>query len=244
MTSNSDTPSHRRTIRSFVRRAGRLTASQQRALEELWPAYGVAFDSQPIRFDALFGRTAPVVLEIGFGNGETLVQQAAENPDLDFLGIEVHEPGVGHCLLRAKDAGVTNLRLIRHDAIEVLDTMIPAASLSRVNLYFPDPWPKKRHHKRRIVKAAFLETVADRLSAGGSLNVATDWAGYAEHIDAAVSASGCFECAERRVHSGDQPLDRPGTKFERRGLRRGHRIWDWRFIRVDNQPVDLASGEL
>jgi tRNA (guanine-N7-)-methyltransferase len=231
MTSNPDTGPRRRPIRSFVRRAGRLTTSQQRALEELWPAYGVEFDGRPIRFRALFGRTAPVVLEIGFGNGDTLVQQAAEDPALDFLGIEVHEPGIGHCLLKARDAGITNLRLIRHDAVEVLETMIPAASLARVNLYFPDPWPKKRHHKRRIVQPLFLETVADRLSVGGSFHVATDWAGYAEHIDEAVGESGRFECAERRVHSGDRPLDRPGTKFERRGLRRGHRIWDWRFIR-------------
>ena len=233
MTSNSDTGPGRRPIRSFVRRAGRLTPSQQRALEEFWPVYGVEFDGQPIRFDALFGRTAPIVLEIGFGNGETLVQQAAENPAFDFLGIEVHEPGIGHCLLKARDAGVKNLRLLRHDAVEVLETMIPAASLTRINLYFPDPWPKKRHHKRRIVQPPFLALLADRLAPEGSFNVATDWENYAEHIDALVSESGCFECAERRVHAGDRPLDRPGTKFERRGLRHGHRIWDWRFVRAD-----------
>ena len=244
MTANSDSHPRHRTVRSFVRRAGRLTNSQERALEELWPVYGVEFDGQPIRFDALFGRVAPVVLEIGFGNGETLVQQAAEHPESDFLGIEVHEPGVGHCLLKARDAGVDNLRLIRHDAVEVLDTMIPAGTLSRVNLYFPDPWPKKRHHKRRIVQLRFLESIAERLTAGGSLHIATDWANYAEHIDATIRESGRFECAERRVHAGDQPLDRPGTKFERRGLRRGHRIWDWRFVRIDNRPVDLASGEM
>ena len=244
MTSSKDSPSRLRTVRSFVRRAGRLTTSQQRALEELWPLYGVEFSGELIRFDTLFGRAAPVVLEIGFGNGETLVQQAAEHPECDFLGIEVHEPGVGHCLLKARDAGVDNLRIIMHDAVEVLDAMIPAGSLSRVNLYFPDPWPKKRHHKRRIVQPRFLETVAERLSAGGLLYVATDWANYAEHIETTIRESGRFECAERRVHGGDKPLDRPGTKFERRGLRRGHRIWDWRFVRVDNQLVDLASGEL
>ena len=194
--------------------------------------YGLEFGDELLQFDALFGRAAPVVLEIGFGNGETLVQQAAEHPELDFLGIEVHEPGVGHCLLKARDAGVTNLRLVRHDAVEVLDRMIPLASLSRINLYFPDPWPKKRHHKRRIVQPRFLDRLAERLSAAGSFNVATDWENYAEHIEAAVAESGRFQCAERRVHSGDEPLDRPGTKFERRGLRRGHRIWDWRFERV------------
>jgi tRNA (guanine-N7-)-methyltransferase len=244
MTSSKDSPSRLRTVRSFVRRAGRLTTSQQRALEELWPLYGVEFSGELIRFDTLFGRAAPVVLEIGFGNGETLVQQAAEHPECDFLGIEVHEPGVGHCLLKARDAGVDNLRIIMHDAVEVLDAMIPAGSLSRVNLYFPDPWPKKRHHKRRIVQPRFLETVAERLSAGGLLYVATDWANYAEHIETTIRESGRFECAERRVHGGDKPLDRPGTKFERRGLRHGHQIWDWRFVRVDNQPESLASGEL
>lgn len=233
MTSGTNIPARHRTIRSFVRRAGRLTPSQQRALEEVWPEFGVDFDEEPLPFGALFGRTAPVVLEIGFGNGETLVQQAAEHPELDFLGIEVHEPGIGHCLLAARDAGITNLRLIRHDEVEVLVAMIPPASLARVNLYFPDPWPKKRHHKRRIVQPRFLDLVADRLAAGGSLHVATDWENYAEHIEAAVRQSGRFECAERRVHSGDEPLDRPETKFERRGLRRGHRIRDWRFVLAD-----------
>ncbi len=232
MTSSKESPSRRRTIRSFVRRAGRLTRSQQRALEELWPAFGVEFGDELLRFDALFGREAPVVLEIGFGNGETLVQQAAEHPEFDFLGIEVHEPGVGHCLLKAHDAGTSNLRLIRHDAIEVLDVMIPPASLARVNLYFPDPWPKKRHHKRRIVQLTFLDMVADRLTPEGSFNIATDWENYAEHIEAMIGASGRFTCAEKRVHTGDEPLDRPGTKFERRGLQRGHRIWDWRFVRA------------
>jgi tRNA (guanine-N7-)-methyltransferase len=233
MTSGSDTPAGYRTIRSFVRRAGRLTASQRRALEELWPELGVAFREDLLNFATLFGRSAPVVLEIGFGNGDTLVHQAAQHPECNFVGVEVHEPGIGHCLIRARAAGISNLRLIRHDAVDVLESMIPPASLSRVNLYFPDPWPKKRHHKRRIVQPRFLELVADRLSAGGSLNMATDWENYAEHIEAEVRQSTRFECAECRVHSGDQPLDRPGTKFERRGLRRGHRIWDWRFVRND-----------
>ena len=231
MSSDTDRAPRHRTIRSFVRRAGRLTTSQQRALDELWPQFGVAFAPAALRFDELFGRVAPVVLEIGFGNGETLVQQAAERPDLDFLGIEVHEPGVGHCLIRAREAGITNLRLIRHDAVEVLDAMIPPASLTRVNLYFPDPWPKKRHHKRRIVQPSFLALVAERMAPAGALHVATDWENYAEHIEAAILESGCFTCAEKRVHSGAEPLDRPETKFERRGLRHGHRIWDWRFVK-------------
>lgn len=224
----------RRTIRSFVRRAGRLTPSQQRALEELWPAYGVDFSHDKLVFAALFGRSAPVVLEIGFGNGDSLVQQALENLSVDFLGIEVHEPGVGHCLLKAHDAGLSNLKLIKHDAIDVLTQQVPSESLQRINIYFPDPWPKKRHHKRRMIQPTFLHLVHSRLKADGTLHIATDWANYAEHIDDVLGQSALFRCDERREHDGDEPLDRPGTKFEQRGLRKGHRIWDWRFIRVSN----------
>lgn len=220
-----------RPIRSFVRRAGRLTPSQQRALDELWPQFGVTFEDRQLDFAALFGRSAPVVLEIGFGNGETLVQQASENAGNDYLGIEVHDPGVGHCLIAARDAGIANLRLIAHDAIDVLRRQIPPASLRRINLYFPDPWPKKRHHKRRIIQTSFLDVCADRLEPGGTLHIATDWADYARHIDEVVGHSSRFTCAERREHDGDKPLDRPVTKFERRGLRKGHRIWDWRYER-------------
>lgn len=225
-------PKHRRPIRSYVRRAGRLTSSQQRALDELWPDYGLEFDGQPFAFDMLFGRQAPVVFEIGFGNGDTLVELAAESPGNDFLGIEVHEPGVGHCLIAAHKAGVTNLKLVMHDAIEVLQQQVPGASLARINLYFPDPWPKKRHHKRRIVQAAFLDLCADRLAAGGAIHIATDWANYAEHIDEVFAASPRFACTERREHDGEAPFERPQTKFERRGLRHGHRIVDWRFGKI------------
>jgi len=218
-----------RAIRSFVRRTGRLTPSQQRALDVLWPAYGIAFDEALLEFSEIFGRDAHVVLEIGFGNGATLVQQAAESSDKDFLGIEVHEPGIGHCLIAAREAGIKNLKLIAHDAIEVLESQIAPSALQRINLYFPDPWPKKRHHKRRIVQQPFLELCADRLAPGGALHIATDWANYAEHIDAEVGQSLRFVCSERRVHDGDNPLRRPETKFERRGIKKGHRIWDWRF---------------
>jgi tRNA (guanine-N7-)-methyltransferase len=221
----------RRTIRSFVRRTGRLTPSQQRALDDLWPRYGLDYSAGLLDLDSLFQRTAPRVLEIGFGNGETLVQQAAENPDLDFIGIEVHEPGVGHCLLRAHDAGVSNLKLNKHDAIEVLEHQVPIRSLQRINIYFPDPWPKKRHHKRRLLQPSFLVLLHDRLAAGGALHVATDWANYAEHIDEVFASVDLFDCDERREHGGDRPLDRPTTKFEKRGLRHGHRIVDWRFIK-------------
>ena len=216
-----------RTIRSFVRRAGRRTPSQQKALDDLWPAFGVDYSIDSLDYQARFGRVAPVTLEIGFGNGESLVQQASENPDSDFIGIDVHEPGVGHCLLKARDAGIGNLRLIMHDAIDVLLHQVPLESLSRVNLYFPDPWPKKRHHKRRIVQHDFLKLIAGRLQREATLNIATDWAEYAEHIDDVLAESKLFSVSERREHDGDRPLDRPRTKFERRGLKRGHRIFDW-----------------
>ena len=233
MTAGTSKARHR-TIRSFVRRAGRLTPSQERALLELWPSYGVDFSPELLDFDGLFGRHAPVVLEIGFGNGDSLVQQAIERSDMNFLGIEVHEPGVGHCLLKAQEAGLSNLKLIRHDAIEVLSHQVPLDSLQRVNIYFPDPWPKKRHHKRRMIQPAFLELIHSRLNVDGALHIATDWENYAEHIDEVLGHAALFRCDERREHEGDAPLDRPGTKFERRGLRKGHRIWDWCFIRVSN----------
>jgi tRNA (guanine-N7-)-methyltransferase len=222
----------KRTIRSFVRRTGRMTPSQEKALEELWPKHGIEYDTTCLDLDTVFGRQADRVLEIGFGNGDTLVQAAAEHPDVDFIGLEVHEPGVGHCLLKARDAGIGNLRVISHDAIEVLRDQIADAALSRINLYFPDPWPKKRHHKRRIVNEPFLELAAAKLNPGGTLHIATDWENYAEHIDEILSDSPEFRLAERQRHNGDQPLDRYTTKFETRGLKLGHQIWDWRFERV------------
>ena len=222
----------KRTIRTYARRSGRMTPGQRRALRELWPAFGVEFSRQPLDLDALFGREADKVFEIGFGNGDTLIEQARANPDADFLGVEVHEPGVGHCLLGAAAAGLGNLRVIVHDAIEVLEQQIPDASLHRVNLYFPDPWPKKRHHKRRILQPAFLSLVARKLKPGGTFNIATDWADYAEHIDAVLASARCFELADRRRHAGDRAPGRPTTRFERRGLREGHHIWDWRLKRI------------
>lgn len=221
----------RRTVRSFVRRAGRKTASQERALHELWPVYGIDQGDGPIDFDDVFGRRAERVLEIGFGNGDTLVQAAAARPDLDFLGIEVHEPGIGHCLLMARESDVSNLRVLTGDALDLLRLRIPEGSLARINLYFPDPWPKKRHHKRRIVQAPFLELAASRLRPGGALHIATDWQNYAEHIDETLAASELFRLDEHCEHAGESPLDRFTTKFERRGLQRGHRIRDWRFLR-------------
>ena len=215
-----------------MRRAGRLTTGQAQALQELWPVFGIDFSDELIDLDSVFGRAAPRVLEIGFGNGETLVEQAAANPSTDFIGIEVHEPGVGHCLLRAHAAGISNLRLSRHDAIDVLRHQIPDASLRRINLYFPDPWPKKRHHKRRILQHDFLQMLSRKIEPGGTFHIATDWQDYAEQIDELIGSDHSFRLSERRTHGGGDPLDRSTTKFERRGLQQGHKIWDWRLTRI------------
>ena len=212
-----------RTVRSYVLRAGRITAAQSRALVELWPRFGVENSAEPIDFPTLFGRDAPRSVEIGFGNGELLVEMAGAAPDQDFLGIEVHEPGIGHCLLEIERRGLANVRLIRRDAVEVLHEQIPAASLARVQLMFPDPWPKKRHHKRRIVQPGFLAQVAHVLRSGGEFHVATDWPPYAEHIAAALAG-----CTEFEPLTAGSP-DRQPTRFERRGQRLGHPVWDGRF---------------
>ncbi len=221
----------RRSIRSFVRRTGRITPAQDRARKELWPQFGLVYAEETLDLDSIFGRPAGKILEIGFGNGESLVLAAAEDPDSDFLGIEVHEPGVGHCMIYANNAAIKNLRIIAHDAIEVLQQQIQDSALIRVNLYFPDPWPKKRHQKRRIIQHDFLRIIARKLAVGGTLHIATDWQNYAEHIDEITADSAHFLLDERREHTGDQPLQRFSTKFEARGLRKGHKIWDWRFVR-------------
>ena len=221
----------RRSVRSFVRRAGRITAAQKEAIERLWPRYGIDLPGEQINLDELFGRKAERVLEIGFGNGDSLVLQAAANPELNYLGIEVHRPGIGHCLLRAEAAKTNNLRLACHDAAEALKQNIADRSFVRVNLYFPDPWPKKRHQKRRLLQSEFLELVAAKLIEGGYFCIATDWQGYADHIEDVVAVCRKFRVKERRVHDGEQPLDRPTTKFERRGLALGHKITEWRLVR-------------
>lgn len=221
-----------RRIRSFVLRSGRITAAQEKAFARLWPVYGIGFEPVVIDFQAVFGRTAPRVLDVGFGDGEALVETAATHPEADFVGVEVHAPGIGHCLLRAEDRELSNLRIIRHDVVEVLELQIADGALDRINIYFPDPWPKKRHYKRRLLQPDFLALASARLRHGGSLHIATDWANYAEHIDMIVAGCATLTIDERREHGGDLPLDRPATKFERRGVKLGHRVFEWRLLHV------------
>jgi tRNA (guanine-N7-)-methyltransferase len=216
-----------RPIRSFVLRAGRMGPGQQRALDELGPRFLLPYQAQPLDFKSVFGRGAPTVLEIGFGMGDATAQIAAALPGSDFIGIEVHAPGVGALLKRIGEMGLTNLRLVQHDAVEVLESMIPPQSLAGVHLYFPDPWHKKRHHKRRLVQPAFVQHLATRLAPGGYLHCATDWQPYAEQMLELLSA----EPALRNTAEGfaTRPHWRPLTKFEARGLKLGHGVWDLLF---------------
>ncbi len=219
-----------RRIRSFVRREGRLTKGQERALQELWPVMGVEYRDEMLDLNQLFGREAPVVLEIGFGMGKSLVEMAAAAPEKNFIGIEVHRPGVGACLSSAQDAGITNLRLFCHDAVEVLGQMIPDQSIDTLQLFFPDPWHKARHHKRRIVQPAFVQMLRPKLKIGGVFHMATDWENYAEHMLEVMNAAEGFV----NTVEGDyapRPDSRPLTKFEQRGHRLGHGVWDLLFAR-------------
>jgi tRNA (guanine-N7-)-methyltransferase len=209
-----------------------MTAAQERAWTDLWPRYGLETDDMRLDLEGVFGRSAKRTIEIGCGNGETLVALAAANPDRDYLGIEVHRPGVGHMLLRANESGLGNLRAICRDAVEVLRDCIPEASIDEVLLYFPDPWPKKRHHKRRIVQPAFVSLVASRLRAGGVLRMATDWEHYAVRM---LEVAGACPLLQNESVSGDyvpRPDSRPVTRFERRGQRLGHGNWDLAFRRT------------
>lgn len=225
----SDTP--RRTIKSFILRQGRLTQGQQRALEQQWPTFGIDFDQQAINFESLFNNNNDTVLEIGFGNGESLATMAEQAPDLNFIGIEVHRPGVGHLLHIIDEKQLNNLRVMNHDAIEILEQQIPNDSLARVQLYFPDPWHKKKHNKRRIVQTGFLDLLAKKVKTNGHLHFATDWQPYAEHMLSTLSAHPLFENTDPANSYSEKPSYRPETKFERRGQRLGHGVWDLVFKR-------------
>lgn len=218
-----------RPIRSYVLRQGRFSAAQQRAHADLMPAFGVPYAAQPLDFENVFGRRAPVTVEVGSGMGETTVRIAATHPERDYLAIEVHAPGVGSLLKQVGELGLTNVRVVQHDAVEVLRDMVPEASLSGIHVFFPDPWPKKRHHKRRIVQPAFAALAASRLATHGILHVATDWEEYAYHVLQVLSQTP--ELKNTAEGFAPRPATRPETKFERRGLGLGHGVWDVVFER-------------
>jgi tRNA (guanine-N7-)-methyltransferase len=236
-----ETPQHRR-VRSFVRREGRITHAQKDALERLWPRFGVdapgpdAADrgavGGPFDFAAMFGRVAPVVVEIGFGNGDHLLARAQAEPEKDFLGIEVHRPGVGRVLHRIEQLALSNVRVACHDAVELLRDGVAPGALAEVIVYFPDPWPKKRHHKRRLIQPEFVALVAERLAPGGRFRLATDWAHYGEQMLAVLSA----EPGLRNLVDGggfaERPPTRATTRFEARGERLGHQVFDLEFVRA------------
>ena len=226
-----------------MRRAGRLTPSQARALDSLWPRFGIDPPAATLDLDIVFGRHAPRTVEIGFGDGDNLATLAARHPERDYLGIEVHDPGVGHLLLRIEHEGLENIRIARHDAVEVVTRWLAPDSIDELLVFFPDPWHKKRHHKRRLVQAGFLEQLARVMPPGARLHLATDWAPYAEDMLAACAASQAFENGQSVGGYTARPDTRPMTKFERRGLRLGHEVFDLLCRRTDWRPpqVDRPS---
>ena len=226
-------PDKRRSIRSFVRREGRMTPAQTRSLAHLWPRYGIPVGEAPLDWPTVFGRRAPVIIEIGFGNGEALAAVAAEHPENNYLGIEVHRPGAGS-LLRLLEAGqLSNVRIMLADAKEVLDAQIPDASLTAVHLFFPDPWPKRRHHKRRLVQPDFAALTVRKLIPGGYFHLATDWQDYAEHMAAVLSRTPGLADVSGSVRFSALATSRRQTRFERRGRRLGHAVRDLVFQRAD-----------
>ncbi len=228
----SDQEKIHRPIRSFVLRQGRLTPGQQRAFDTLWPLYGIEYTTEILNLTNLFGNDNPTFVEIGFGNGESLAQMAAANPQQNYLGIEVHGPGVGHLLIKIEELGLTNIRIMKHDAIEVLNNCLADASLQGLFLFFPDPWHKKRHHKRRILNPEFLTHLYRVIKPGGFFHAATDWEDYAVQMMEVLSeASKQFQNSAGKGNYTPRPAYRPLTKFEQRGHRLGHGVWDLIFIR-------------
>lgn len=217
-------------IRSFVLRQGRMSEAQHRFLDEMMPKVGLRFRPEPVDLAQVFGRKAPHIVEIGFGMGQATAQIAQARPDDDFVGIEVHAPGVGSLCKLIDEGGITNLRIVQHDAVEVLRDMIPEASLAGVHIYFPDPWPKKRHHKRRLVQGPFVKLIASRLAPGGYLHCATDWEEYAQQMLEVLSAEP--QLANTAEGFAPKPDYRPLTKFENRGIKLGHGVWDVVFRKV------------
>ena len=220
-----------RPIRSYVLRTGRMTPGQQRAFAQNWSRWGLEHASGPLDFDAVFGRPGPRVLEIGFGMGQSLVAMAEAAPDTNFVGIEVHKPGVGRLLHAMAENNVSNIRVYCHDAVEVLRDCIAESSLDTVQIFFPDPWHKKRHHKRRLIQPQFVEALRSRLKPGGTLHLATDWENYAEQMMEVLSAAEGYTNTCAPGEYAPRPAHRPLTKFEARGERLGHGVWDLVFVK-------------
>jgi tRNA (guanine-N7-)-methyltransferase len=231
-----------RHIRSFVLRAGRMTPAQERALTELWPSYGVEWGEGPLDLEAIFGRRAPRSLEIGFGVGEVIGSLAEHHPNRDYLGIEVHRPGVGRLLLRAAESKVSNLRVICHDAVEVLRDRLPNDSVDEILVFFPDPWHKKRHHKRRLIDAAFVAALAAKLRTDGVLRLATDWQDYAEQMLAVCNADPHLLSLSPDRTYVVRPQFRPPTRFERRGERLGHGVWDLAYAKLERAATSEEAA--
>ena len=225
----SDTAQKMRRIRSFVLRTGRMTEGQKRAYDLHWPSKGLELKNGAIAMSDVFGRDAPVVLEIGFGMGDSLAQMAVAEPEKDFIGVEVHSPGVGRLMHLIDESGIENLRAYCDDAVEVLEQCIADNSLSRVQIYFPDPWHKKRHHKRRLVQPEFVQLLRRKLKPGGIIHLATDWENYAEHMMLVMSGAEGFRNTQGEQAFAPRPEYRPVTKFEKRGERLGHGVWDLLF---------------
>ncbi|MFN7093878.1 MAG: tRNA (guanosine(46)-N7)-methyltransferase TrmB [Burkholderiales bacterium] len=223
-----------RTTKSFVLRQGKITPGQQNALAQLWPQYGVNYSSQTLDLNLVFGRNHPKIIEIGFGMGHATWQIAKANPQQDYLGIEVHAPGVGSLLMLMHDNEVNNLRIIRHDAVAVLKDMIPANTIHGFHIYFPDPWPKKRHHKRRIIQPEFVALLANKLKPGGYIHLATDWEDYAMWMLEVLQRNPNLANQAKQNNFVPRPAYRPLTKFEQRGLQLGHGVWDLIFVKQNH----------
>jgi tRNA (guanine-N7-)-methyltransferase len=234
----------RRSIRSFVLRAGRMTAAQERALTDLWPSYGVDLGDGPLDLDAIFGRRAPRCLEIGFGVGEVIGSLAEQHPHIDYLGLEVHRPGVGRLLLRAARADARNVRVICHDAVEVLQHQLKDGTFDEILVFFPDPWHKKRHHKRRLIDSGFVVSVAAALRPGGVLRLATDWQDYAEQMLAVCNADPDLASLSADRTYVARPDFRPPTRFERRGARLGLGVWDLAYTKLEETASNAVDNEL
>ena len=228
-----------RTVRSFARREGRITRGQRHAMDHLWPHYGVDSREEYLDLDRLFGRSASRVIEIGLGMGDALVEMAKAHPENDYIGVEVYRPGVGSLLKKLDEQGLSNVRVVCEDTVEVLKKMIPDASLAAICIFFPDPWPKRRHHKRRLIQSSFIHLLGEKLKSRGILHMATDWEDYARHMLSVMDQAPEFTNTAGQNNFAPRPDYRPLTKFEQRGQRLGHGVWDLIFKKNNLELVDI-----